>query len=202
MSENPFLVLGLTRDATQAEVEEAYIRLRDKYRLDMHQEGDMGRYAAERLSEVEKAYSEIKTLFEAKINYDGNIYSTIEQFIKNNKYDEAQNALDKISERGAEWHYYQSAIYYKKGWLTEARSQLKLAVSMDPDNEKYANAYRKLDDKLNNRTRAEYQQNMNNGYQRSYQQNAGYRDETADSCCACCQGLLCANCLCDCLRCM
>ncbi len=207
MSKNPFLVLGITENATQAEAEAAYRKLKDKYRLDMHQEGDRGRIAADKLSEVEEAYRDVSVLFESKVNYDGNVYSTIEQFIKANKYDDAQRALDGISERGAEWHYFQSAIYYKKGWLMEARSQLRLAVSIDPKNEKYVKSLEKLEDKLNNRGSSSNQDTTSNttrnagaGYQRSYQ-NATSGDEAADNCCACCQGLICANCLCDCLQC-
>lgn len=205
MSKNPFLILGISENATQAEVEAAYLKLRDKHRLDMHQEGERGREAANKLSEIEEAYREITALFESKINFDGNIFSTIEQLIKANKYDEAQDALDKISERGAEWHYFQSAIFYKKGWIMESRSQLKLAVSMDPKNEKYVKSLEKLEAKLNNRdgtsssggARADQ---AGAGYHRSYQ-NTVPGDEAADSCCACCQGLVCANCLCDCLQC-
>lgn len=204
MSKNPFLVLGVSENATQAEIESAYRRLKDKYRLDMHHEGERGRDAANKLSEVEAAYNEVKELLESRVNYDGNIFSTVDQYIKNNKYEEAQRALDGISERGAEWHYYQSAIYYKKGWLMEARSQLRLAVSMDPKNEKYVKSLEKLEDKLNNRGSTGSQETAGNpsgaGYQRSYRQ-MNSSDEAADNCCACCQGLICANCLCDCLQC-
>lgn len=203
MSKNPFLVLGIKEDATQAEIELAYRAMRDRYRLDMHQEGERGKIAAKNLSEVEDAYREINQIIESKVSYDGNIYTTIEQLIKNGRYEEAQNTLDGVSERGAEWHYYQSAIYYKKGWLMEARSQLRLAVTMDPKNEKYLNALNKLDDKLNNRTQGAHKTGpdpQQGGYHRSYQ-NQAYRDESSDTCCACCQGLLCANCLCDCMRC-
>ncbi len=206
MSKNSFLILGLSENATQAEAEAAYRKLRDKYRLDMHQEGERGRFAANKLSEIEAAYAEVKELFDSKISYDGNVYSTIEQYVKSNKYDEAQKALDGISERGAEWHYYQSAIYYKKGWLMESRSQLKLAVSMDPKNDKYVNALNKLEDRLNNRTSTPGTQGaqsnqQSGGYNRSYQSDAAGRDTSGDECCACCQGLICANCLCDCLQC-
>ncbi len=204
MSKNPFLILGISETATQAEAEAAYRKLRDKHRLDMHQEGERGREAANKLSEVEDAYREITAIFESKINFDGNIFSTIEQLIKANKYDEAQHTLDNISERGAEWHYFQSAIFYKKGWIMESRSQLKLAVSMDPKNEKYLRSLEKLEAKLSNRgssgnlggARAD----AGAGYHRSYQ-NTAPGSEAADSCCACCQGLMCANCLCDCLQC-
>ncbi|NCA67168.1 MAG: hypothetical protein EOM87_03785 [Clostridia bacterium] len=206
MSKSPFLVLGISDNATQAEVETAYRKLRDKYRLDMHQEGEKGKFAANKLSEVETAYKAVKVILDSKVNYDGNIYSTIEQLVKANNFEEAQKTLDGISERGAEWHYYQSAIYYKKGWLMEARSQLNLAVTMDPRNDKYVNALQKLEDKLSNRGSAESAQQSGSaqgaksGYQRSYQSSAT-RDDTSDNCCACCQGLICANCLCDCMQC-
>ncbi len=205
MSKNPFLILGVTQDSSKAEVDSAYIRLRDKYRLDMHQEGERGKTAAKNLSEVEDAYREITSFFEEKVSYDGNVYTTVERLIKAGQYDSAQSTLDSISERGAEWHYLQSAIFYKKGWLMEALSQLKLAASMDPKNEKYKTALTKLEDKLNEKNHFDSKTSARTnarggGYHRSYHDQA-YRDESSDTCCACCQGLMCANCLCDCMRC-
>ena len=56
MPKDPFLILGVSSDATQAEIDSAYNTLRDKYRLDMHLEGERGRDAARKLTELEDAY--------------------------------------------------------------------------------------------------------------------------------------------------
>ena len=58
MHKDPFVVLGVGKDATQAEVKEAYERLRDEYRMAIHVEGEEGKKAAKKLSELEDAYRE------------------------------------------------------------------------------------------------------------------------------------------------
>jgi len=219
MSRDPFLVLGISHDATQAEAESAYHTLRDKYRLDMHQEGERGKKAAEALTELDEAYRQVLDIIDNNVGIDGNVYTQIEQYLKENKYDEAQGLLDNVSERGAEWHYLQAALFYKKGWLIEARSQLQMACSMDPANQKYSNALNKMENRGNNNTTnntSNNGQNYNNpnqnygpipddeqqnGYNRSYGEYEKRR-QADDTACAFCQGLMCANLCCNCLRCM
>ncbi len=211
MSKDPFLVLGISQDATQVEAEAAYNNLREKYRLDMHQEGARGKAAAEALTDLDEAYRQVLDIMEQRVSFDGSVFGQIEQYIKENRYEEAQGLLDNVSERNAEWHYLQSALYYKKGWLAESRSQLKMACSMEPSNQKYKNALNKLENKTgggaphsntatDNGNGAQYQQ-QNNGYNRSYTEYENRR-RSDDTACAFCQGLICADLCCDCMRCM
>lgn len=231
MSKNPYEILGVSTSATREEIDQAYYTLRDKCRLDMHSEGEKGKLAAKRLNEVENAYREIiidytgdapstqassynnestnrdTTYNEPVIDKDPIIeesaFSAVEKLIREKKYPEAQRALDNIFERNAEWHFYQSAIYYKQGWLNESKSQLQIACNMDPNNVKYKESLEKLDNKLSASKSAHATSGGSvnvgghNGYHRSYGSDYDARS-TEDGCCRACQAAICVNCLCDC----
>ena len=115
MHKDPFVVLGLDKDATQAEVQQTYETLRDSYRMEIHEEGEVGKKAAKKLSEIEDAYREAMEILSRGNEVKG-VYSHIADLLKKSEIDQAQSALDNVSDRGAEWHYYQSAVYHAKGW--------------------------------------------------------------------------------------
>lgn len=145
---NPYEVLGLTADATESELRERYETLAAKYKEDRFLSGEAGNEAAMKLNELEDAWREISRDIDARRYSDD--YSRIADLIKSKKYDEAQDVLDSITNRGAQWHFYQSQVYYYREWLTECRKQLSIAIEMDPDNEKYKTAMAKLDTVMGN----------------------------------------------------
>ena len=200
MHKNPFVVLGLDKDATQAEVREAYERLREQYRMAIHVEGDEGKKAAKQLSELEDAYREAMDILSRGQDVQG-VYSHIADMLKRKDFDGAQAALDKVSERGAEWHYYQSAVYHGKGWNYEAKAQLEMAVNMDPENQKYKDTL----ERMKNHEAGSFGENGASGAhggpkQRSYdtyeEMQAHTRRSTAGDCCT---SLICADCCCECM---
>lgn len=144
MSEN-YKILGVSETATNEEIDAAYNALRNKYSKDRFLEGEAGNIAAKNLTKLENAYAEIKA--ERSTGYTdgkGKDYSEIENLIRDGKLAEAQIVLDNSSERNAEWHYYQSVVFYKKSWINESIKQLEIAMEMDPDNAKYKSDYEKL----------------------------------------------------------
>ena len=110
-----YKILGLTADATEEEIENAYKILKDKYSRERFYEGEIGNEAARNLTKVETAYHEImaskKTASSEEKTYD---YSEVEKMIKSGNLNKAQDILDDFSDRDAEWHYLQSVIFYKK----------------------------------------------------------------------------------------
>ncbi len=222
MSKNPYELLGLDENATTEQIDAAYYALRDEYRQGMYQEGALGNAAAQKLNDLEEAYRAIsaerfatggapKQQSQPQENASAPSgvspeYAEVDRLLKAGDYKGAQQALDAVDRRGAEWHYFQSVIYYKKGWLNESRNQLQLAINMDPDNERYRTVMGKLNAKIEaGTTRQNRPQNydpnqqgeQNDGAYRSYQDQADAR-YAEDTACACCEGLLCANCLCNC----
>ena len=195
-----FEILGLPTSATDEEIENAYKTLKEKYSRERFLEGEKGNEAAKQLTKLEAAYNEIKEYKKANLNDDLSNFVVVEDLIKAGNISLAQQKLDDISDRNAEWHYLQSVIFYKKNWLNESKKQLEIAMNIEPHNNKYAQAYTRLKDKMefNNRQ-------YNNGYygapnQSQTSQQMGGTD--SNSCVNDCLTLCCMNMMCNmCLNC-
>lgn len=204
MSQDPYVILGIGRDASQAEILDAYKTRRAQYSAHVFDEGEAGAEAARKLEELDQAYQiAMEASHEGATvsdNEETSGYSDIKSLIKNKKFDEAQRRLDDIYDRDAEWHYYQAAIFYEKSWLNESKRQLEMAVSMDPTNARYQNVLNNLKKKIDGtnafereRSKASYNNTVNNN--KTYSQNS----DVADGICAACQALWCADCCCECM---
>lgn len=149
MKEN-YKILGVSENATDEQVKEAYERLKEKYREERFMEGEKGNEAAKCLTKVETAYAEIMSVRRQKTDSEHNVsdFSEVETLIRAGRISEAQEKLDDFYDRNAEWHYLQSVIFYKKNWTNESKKQLEISMNMDPTNSKYSEAYRKLKEKI------------------------------------------------------
>lgn len=203
MPYDPFVILGVERGATQSEILEAYKEKRAHYQQLVFEEGDTGADAARMLEELDKAYqlameySHESATVDSDFSYDA--FQEVKSAIKDKNFGKAQSLLDNISNRGGEWHYYQAIIYYEKSWLNESKKQLEIALSLEPNNEKYKRALDNMKKKIDgtnafkSEPRPNYQQES--VYNRSYQQQRS----PEDSCCTACQALWCADCCCECM---
>ena len=196
MFKDPFIVLGLEKDATQSEVQGAYERLREEYRARILMEGEEGKKAAKKLAEIEDAYHEaLERLSQGSEVKD--VYTHIADLLKAGDVDGAQAALDNLSERGAEWHYFQSAVYHTKGWNYEAKAQLEMAINMEPDNTKYQETLERMKRHESGESASEATKARGGDEQRSYDT---YDDYTARRTASnCCTTLICADCCCECM---
>ena len=215
MQKDPYLVLGLRNDATQQQVEEAYRSLRKVYEEKRFAEGEEGAQAARKLNELDNAYRDCLEDLEnrVKISDFGNVLGHVEDLIKQGRLDDAQNELDKIEPRDAEWHYVQAIIYYKRNWHIESKNQLEIAMALDGSNAKYKRTYDRLTDLINNGGNAGAQQRSGAAYGGGGQQRTGYADtrggyscpaddrsvENANACCNTCSTLICCDCCCECM---
>ena len=195
-------LFGLTENCTDEELENAYQERRKIYAEDRFLEGQAGNEAAKKLTELDMAYRDLKA--ERKENYfddqktSNGAFDKVEEFIRKGDLYSAQHELDEFNERGAEWHYLQAVIFFKKNWHNESKKQLEIAMQMDPNNDKYRNSYRKLEDKMRdsaNKNFTSYNQNGNGQPYNEPQQMGG------DGCCQwCCEMAICnmmLNCFCN-----
>lgn len=202
MYKDPFEILGVSKNCTQSELYTAYIGLKTKYENERFMEGESGFLAAKKLDEINQAYDNaLKELSNSYTIKEGVIsYTKIEEEIKNGNLDEAQKLLDGVTERGAEWHYIQAIIFYKKNWLLDSRSQLVLACQLDPSNKKYSDTLQRLDATINSKNPFNNVGNEH-GNSRSYVDPEARRTgaPAADPCCSTCQTLICIDCCCECM---
>lgn len=202
MMKEYYELLGLDETATDEELTARYEQLRDKYKEERWQDGAAGNDAAKMLTKVEVAYKEIcAARKERKDESQGaNAFEEIATLLKQDKVSEAQARLDDFNERGAEWHYLQAVVFFKKNWTNESKKQLEIAMQIDPDNTKYREAYGKLNARANANQQAS--QNPYSG-QRQEQGNPNenyHPDEqmggnACSDCVSCCYTYLCVDCL-------
>lgn len=197
MSKNPYIVLGIDENATQAEIENAYQTLSDKYSNERFLEGEAGELAARKLGDVRNAYNEAMSMAK-KASYISEgldeLFSA-EQAIKENRLDEAQQELDNTLKRTAKWHYLQAHLYYKRGWLVECKKQLEIAIKQEPENQKYQSDLQKLISEMNpTHAFGDGKTVRQHPDGRSY---SAPRSDT-DVCCDSCGTCLCVNLLCNC----
>ncbi len=216
MQSKLFEILNLDTNATENEVLEAYTLLKNKLRDDMFCEGEVGNNAAEKLTYLESLYSQYQDEIAVSVKQTESeaeevispAFQNIHNLVKNGDPNSAQTALDNIMDRNAEWHYYQSMIYYKKDWYTDSLKHLKTAISMEPDNAKYKTALERLNKIMfGDETKAkpvnaddwwktnenEHNPNGTGGWSENDRQMGG-----CDSSLNCCTQLLCMNLLCNC----
>ncbi len=194
MDHEYYELLGVSENATDEEIKESYRTLKKKYNEERWLDGEAGNNAARMLQKLDVAYEEImRERREKARNTEGKSgYEEVAELIKKGDLSAAQTALDNFNERGAEWHYLQSVVFYKKNWMNESKKQLEIAIQMDGSNAKYRDAYEKL------KARTEYKQ-QTGGAVHTDPDPAPADDQMGGNWCAncasCCYTYLCVNCL-------
>ena len=193
---NPYQILGIDPSATFEEMEKRYNELKAEYGEGRFAPGEEGAEAARKLTELENAWREITSQNARVEKSEGAVdYEYIERLIKDGRFDDAQTVLDSITDRGAEWHYYQSIIYYQRDWLFESKKQLLDAINLDPENKKYLAALDRLNEVIGN-------MNSNpNNLGRDQVVSDTQPEVNGNALSNCCLAYCLASTCCDCMRC-
>lgn len=200
---DPYEVLGVSSSASDDEIKKAYRDLARKYHPDNYQNNPLADLAQEKMKTINEAYD---TITRTRANgggrtgygqqpgasysggYSGSYagsqsrssspqYARIRQAINANNIVVAEQLLNEIAVRDAEWYFLNGAVAYKKGWMDEAQRNYQIACSMAPGN-------------------AEYQQALN---MMQFGGNNVYRQtQYGNDCDGCdlCTALMCLNCMC------
>lgn len=151
MHEDPYEILGVSRNASDEEIKKAYRRLAKKYHPDLNP-GD--EEAARQMQKVNAAYEQITN--PEKANPTGHSYDPFRgyrqndttseeeryqqaawQYIRYRRYQEALNTLNAIPRRNGRWYYLSALANRGLGNQVTALEHIKRAVSMEPDNLEY-----------------------------------------------------------------
>lgn len=196
MNHEYYELLQVSENATDEEIKESYRTLKKKYNEERWLDGEAGNNAARMLQRLDVAYEEImRERREKERNTDGKSgYEEVAELIKKGDLAAAQTALDNFNERGAEWHYLQSVVFYKKNWMNESKKQLEIAIQMDGSNAKYREAYDKL------KARADYRQQTGGAPNTNPDPQVSPNGEQMGgswcaNCASWCYTCLCVNCL-------
>ena len=150
---DPYKVLGVSPDATDEQIKQAYRRLAKKYHPDLNP-GDEA--AAEKMQQINAAYEQIKNPEKATQSnpyggYDpyggygrqsyeeeGDPYlKAAAQYIRFGSYREALNTLENSKNRDGRWYYLSAVANNGLGNQVTALEHIRRAVSMEPDNMEY-----------------------------------------------------------------
>ncbi len=164
MIDDPYKVLGVSRDATDEQIKQAYRALAKKYHPDLNP-GD--KEAARRMQEVNAAYEQIKNPEKAASSqsrqgsyggyggygydpfggYGQRTYTNTDQtdqyqraayqYVQMGRYQEALNILGNSTSRDAQWYYTSALANDGMGNQVTALEHIRKAVSMEPDNQQY-----------------------------------------------------------------
>lgn len=202
MRKDPYLILGVSHDATQAQIAEAYNNLRAIYQAQLFEEGEVGNEAGRKLAELDAAYAECLEDKQNDYTVSSNGgYGDIEDLIRAGNVEDAQTMLDNIENRDAQWHYLQAVIYHKRGWNVESKKQLDIAITLDDTNENYKQARDRLSKVLAGaNAKDSSSQSGNAGQQRAGYSRPDNNPNTAsnsDACCNTCSSLICCDCCCE-----
>jgi molecular chaperone DnaJ len=197
---NPYEVLGIKPGATQDEIKSAYRKLIKQYHPDKFIDNPLKDLAEEKMITINEAYDALtknsgnknynsgnssnssnynNTSSSANSSYE---FQEIRRSIQSRNYAFAENKLNSISNRTAEWHYLYGAVLLNKGWYDSALEHMNTAVNMDPNNFEYRQGLNSLKQRSNN---------YSNPYYRTTNSN------NADMC-NCCINLWCLDSLCEC----
>jgi molecular chaperone DnaJ len=208
---DPYEILGVSRNATDDQVRAAYRELVKKYHPDKYQGNPLADLAEEKLREVNEAYDQImkERSSSAGSGYQGSSgaygnsgygnaggygsggaysgqnaadFRTVRQYIDAGNLAAAQAKLDSIPIKNAEWIFLSGMISYRRGWYDDAVSKVDQAISMDPNNQEYRVIRMQM-----RRPGQMYQQ-------QAYGQGYGNQDPF----CQALQALICIDCLCPC----
>lgn len=201
---NPYEILEIKEGASKDDIKKAYREMVKKYHPDQYGDNPLKDLAEEKLREVNEAYdylmkntSDYSSYSNSNSytnnNYDSNssaIYNDIRRDLQTGNLNAAEEKLNRITVRDAEWNYLMGVLHLRKGWYDNAFNYISNACNLSPSNREYQDTYNQL-------------RNRNTGYRQAYY-TRNDRDNDwcnicatlwcADSCCECCGGDLISCC--------
>lgn len=194
---NPYEVLEIKEGASKEEIKKAYKDMVKKYHPDQYGNNPLRDLAEEKLREVNEAYDNLmknssdiphytENSYDGGSSYSNNssnsvIYNEIRRDLQNGNLNAAEDKLNRITIRNAEWNYLMGLLFLKKGWYDNAYNYILNACNIEPNNFEYRQTFNNL------------QKNNNNYRQTYYGRNGGDPDI-----CNICATLWCADTLCEC----
>ncbi len=183
---DPYQVLGVSPEASEADIKKAYRKLAKKYHPDNYANSEFSDIANEKMKEINEAYDEILRQ-KAYSQNNGASYQTgsssgefvrIRQLIAAGRFAEAEILLDRHSHRTAEWYYLKGLCAMNSRNFNHAANYFAQAYRLEPNNAEYAQMFSRFQ-----------------GAQQNY---GNYRTNGYFDVCDICSALLCADCLCGC----
>lgn len=189
---NPYEVLGLKPSASQDEIKAAYRKLIKQYHPDQYTNNPLKDLADEKMREINAAYDTLtknggsnsssysnsnssNNYSNANSNTSGSgasgyNYSQVRSLLQMRRYRDAEQILNGISNRDAEWNFLYGIVLHNKGWYDQALMHIQTATNMDPNNFEYRQTLNNLSQK-------------STGYANNYYRTTGRSTNDTLDCC-------------------
>lgn len=190
-------MLEIKEGASQEEVKQAYREMVKKYHPDKYNDNPLKDLAEEKMREINEAYEYLmkNQTYQGNSGYRGNesysgssyntgynesqVFTMVREHINRNDIRAAEDELNRINTKNAEWYYLRGVISLRKGWYSQAHEDLQRAVNMDPSNYEYRDAYNRV-------------MYSNRNYQTNSYRRRGSSDDMCDTLtCLCCSDQCC-----------
>ena len=138
---DPYVTLGVSRTASDEEVEKAYRELARKYHPDNYVNNPLADLAQEKMKEINEAYDAIEkeranggsayqyqTWTNPAISagsYSGPL-NDARKAINTGDLSRAEMILGSIVDRGAEWNFLMGTLAFRRGWMDEASRYFRI----------------------------------------------------------------------------
>lgn len=166
MIHDPYKVLGVSPDASDEEIKQAYRRLAKKYHPDLNP-GDEA--AAKKMQEVNAAYEQIKNPekaagsagtggygygpygyggyggYQEPADNDDRYQVGAYRYVQMGRYQEALNILSNATKQNGRWYYISALAHDGLGNEATALEHIRKAVSMEPDNYLYLRTLQRIE---------------------------------------------------------
>lgn len=190
--------MGIREAASQEEIKQAYREQVKKYHPDKYGDNPLRELAEEKLREINEAYEYLSknqgqnygSGYRSSENYSGSSaygenssFQRVREHIMRNDLRAAEEELNSIGSRSAEWFFLRGVISMKKGWYNQGYEDLNRAVNMDSSNFEYRETLNRF-------------LNSNRSYSnQSYSRRGGANDDLCQTCtCLCCADQMCECC--------
>ena len=207
--QDPYEVLGVSRNASTEEIKKAYRTLSRKYHPDANINNPNKDQAEEKFKQVQQAYKQIMDEKEHGGSgasqgsgygpYRGSAYGSgraytndpkmqaAANYINNQRFAEAMNILNGMQDRNGLWYYMHAIANAGLGNNVNAVEDAQMAVDLEPENLEYQKLLQQLSGN------GDWYSHMGRGYGYGGMDCEG--NSASKACCSCCAiELLCCCC--------
>ena len=139
---NAFEVLGLSAEANQQEVHQAYRARVKQCHPDQFTDAEMQKRAQEQLMELNLAYAEaLRFCAGVKPEFRGvpvkQVIQVVKKLIEQGRYESALLHLSRADIKSGEWYFIQGQLLLKMKQFSSAHQSFREAVRIEPENREY-----------------------------------------------------------------
>ncbi|MFT5873351.1 MAG: molecular chaperone DnaJ [Clostridium sp.] len=168
---NPYEILGVREGASKEDIKKAYREQAKKYHPDQYGDNPLQDLAEDKMQELNEAYDSLMKNNSSSNDYNSsnsynsdhnsssssnadytnnNIYQSIRMDLNSGNITSAEQKLNSMNTKTAEWNYLMGMTQLKKGWQDNAYTFINRACTQDPNNIEYRRTFNDLTTQTSN----------------------------------------------------